>query len=691
MRAEPLRTRSAELAVGLLGLFVLGYYSYRYPITIEQPSLQHLTVPDPGKLLSFARDLGTVLLINAAAWSLGNLFVQRLLGLRDDQLQGLGAVLSIALGLLLLGTAVLGLAAAGLLGIPALMTLLLVAAALRGRALLAAMASRLRAPLGAEPAQRRRGLLLAAATALLLAGPFLEALGPECGWDGLTYHLAIAERYLFHGRVVLSPYSIYFAFPSLMEMLYVPALALGSEVAAKLLHFEYGLLILASVGALAARSSRRCAALAGMFLLAEPLFLQEMGWAYNDLTCACYALLAFGALLSWLDGGRRAWLALAGVCAGGCASTRYLGGAVALSLAVALLLTPGRRTFGQRLAAGLWLGALAAAALLPWLLRNLIMTGNPVSPLLQGLFHHHGREFFAPIAVAQNVAFNAHMGMGRDLLSLLALPWNLVMRNVPGIYTNSFGHQIGPLYLVAVPAALLVRATRNSAETRLALLASLASILLWFFSSQEARFLLPVFPLLSLVGARAFDALMSSRQRASSVSLTLLPLYALLLVQAPHACALPRRYDLALGSASLQEHLQHDPVHEAAERMRRSLKPSDKLLLVSESRSYLFRDLHYVPYQPNEGPPALQLIHRARDAAALRCRLAELGVTHVLFNSNNYWRYPVLFVEGYGAGEFQADMKKVRLLMTRGARTVYQRRGIAVAELTPVDPQTCLR
>jgi hypothetical protein len=348
MMAEPLRTRSANLAVGLLGLLVLGYYSYQYPVTLEHPSLQHLTVPDLGKLLSLARDLGAVLLINAAAWSLGDLFVQRLLGLPDDQLQGLGPILRIALGLLLLGTAVLGLAAAGLLGIPALMTLLLVAAALRGRALLAAMASGLRAALGAEPAQRRRGLLLAAATALLLAGPFLEALGPECGWDGLTYHLTIAERYLFEGRVVLSPYSIYFAFPSLMEMLYVPALALGSDVAAKLLHFEYGLLILAAVVVLAARSSWRCAVLAGMFVLAEPLLLQEMAWAYNDLACACYAVLAFGALLSWLEGGPRAWLVLAGVCAGGCASTRYLGGPVALSLAIALLLTPGQRTFGQR-------------------------------------------------------------------------------------------------------------------------------------------------------------------------------------------------------------------------------------------------------------------------------------------------------------------------------------------------------
>ena len=76
--------------------------------------------------------------------------------------------------------------------------------------------------------------------------------------------------------------------------------------------------------------------------------------------------------------------------------------------------------------------------------------------------------------------------------------------------------------------------------------------------------------------------------------------------------------------------LQGDGATRAAAFLRRELAPGERVLLFYESRDYLFRGLDYIPFFTAEASTMLQLVHRADDAADLRCRLQAPGVSHVL-------------------------------------------------------------
>jgi len=665
----PASSRGIAAAIGVLGAALLVAYTLRYPPEIGV-TLPVAALPDP---LRMARAVWALLLlgvIGVAAHAIG-LGARRLLRLpAGGRAIDLEPAATFGLGLLILSQLVLLLAALHCLWTPVLVLLVLVPATARAAAVWRGL--RLWLEGNAGPSSER---WVWVAGALLLLAPLLEALGPEVGWDALTYHLALPERTLASNGLFVTPFSAFSAFPGNMEMLYVLALGLEGDLLAKLLNLQLGVLTLFLLVRLGRRFSARCARWAPFFLMAEPLFMDELAWAYNDLMTGFYGLLCVALVMSWCEERRRSDLVLAGLFAGACIGTRYAGGAVLLSLCTALLLRPGGRGLRANGGAALVLVALVALVAAPWLLRNLLFTGNPVAPVLQGWLQAPGAEYFDPVALSQYVAFVASIGMGRDLVSWLMLPWNLTMETRPGDYLESFGFRLGPLHLLGVAAALPMLWLTRRREVSFLLVFAGVFTTLWFLTFQEARYLLPVFPVLALIGAWAFDEL-TRRVPSWRSSLLLLPVYALLLCQLPLLADLGRRFAFAFQLPD-----SPPPAGVAGRHLRATLGPDDRLALLAESRSYFFRGIDTVPYQPLEGPPLLQWIHARGDVEQLHCGLLELGVTHVLLNTRTLSVYQPQWVEGYGAQEYRADLQRISDLLADRTWTIYAEDGVRVGAL----------
>ncbi len=671
------RVRVPErLLVGALGVFVVAAYLRRHPLGPISLRLDLVGLPHPGKILSLLGLLALLFAINLCAWSLGDLLLRRL---RDDVLPPRERALwKLALGLLALPYLVLLLAALHLLVVPAFAALLIVP--VLARALLRRPGN---SAAGSAAQARALGFLVLAA--LLLGNAFLGLFGPWPGWDALTYHLALPERYLFANGIVVTPFVWASTFPLNAEMLYVLALGIGNDVLARMLHFEFGALTLWALFLLGGRVSPRAALLAPLFMAANPLFLRELTWAYSDLVGALYMALAATALADYRSEPRRSHLVLCGLAAGACVGARYLGGAVAISLCAALWGRP--REWRANLRACAWIGGLALLALAPWLIRNVAFTGNPLAPLLQWLFHEPGSEYFDPITIAQNLRFTGEIGLGRSLGALLAAPWNVIMETDPRSYRESFGHPIGALPLVGAAAALLVGEVRRQARARLFLQVGLVFFLVWFFTFQEVRYLFPLFALTSALGAWAFDALLprpllGGRPRAAAALLAI-PLVAAGAAQLRLLDRFGERWALALGPLSAPLELQGDGSTRAAAFLRRELAPGERVLLFYESRGYLFRGLDYIPFFTAEASTLLQLVHRAEDAADLRCRLQALGVSHVLVNHEMLRRAGKFFVEGYASEDFAADLARLRALLRDGATPLWSEAEVSVSRLNP--------
>ncbi len=314
-------------------------------------------------------DLGCVVAILAAALGLGATAADKLIARRDV----FGMLLALGVGLWFLAVLVLIVGTGSVAAVPYVLLTLACWALPSARRFVGGF------HLSMERTDGWAKLMLACivvAAVLNLAG----ALAPPFEYDELEYHLGALADYQRAGRIVFLPHNFYSNMPQLTEMLYLLAKTTTSDIAAKLLHWLFGLLAAAAVYGLAQRLWSKAAGLtAGALFYCTP-FVQDLSQtARIDLATAFFATLGFGALVLWMEEQENRdliWLSALGV--GGAIATKWPSIAVVLLPSAAALAC--RRRF--LLLAGFCLVAIVMAG--PWLIKNWLLTGNPVYPM----FYH---------------------------------------------------------------------------------------------------------------------------------------------------------------------------------------------------------------------------------------------------------------------------------------------------------------
>ncbi len=317
-------------------------------------------------------------------------------------------------------------------------------------------------------------VLVIVAGALCLA----SACAPPFEYDELEYHLGVPSEYLKAGQIVGLPHNFYSNLPQLTEMLYLLAMVARSDVAAKLLHWSFGLLSALAVFAVAGRFWTRRVAVTAVALFYCVPFVQDLSQtARIDLATTFFATLAFGALLDE----RFLWL---GAMMAGCAvATKWTAVAVVLLPAAAGVL------FSRRSLKPVSVFCLLASAfVLPWLIKNWLLTGNPIFPLLER----------GPLwSDAQAAMFAAKHGPRFDGDGLLDF--------VRGAWRYSFIEPGGvPVLLMTAPLLLLVRGKEKNLQRVLWLFCG-AYIGWYLLTFRPWRFLFPAFPLAAMMGACALE------------------------------------------------------------------------------------------------------------------------------------------------------------------------------------------
>ncbi len=532
--------------------------------------------------------LALAALLVLACWGLG-------LRLRDD----LDAPAAFGLGLGLLGSAVLALGVFGWLRRPALAALLAAA----GAAGLPALWAHRFAGAAKKPSAARSAWAPPAGAVLGFAGlsALAVALAPATAWDALAYHLAEPKLLLRAGRVLEIPWMVHSHWPSLMETLYALPLSFGLDCAAALLHAAAcAAWLLAVFSAARRRLGEGCAWLAVALLGAQPQLLELAGTAHSDGALALFHFLACVSLWDWKEDGRERDLALGGIFSGLAASCKLLG---AIPLAALSAWTLWQAPRGGKTRAWLLYTGAALAVVAPWYLKSWVLAGDPVWPFLPSLF---AARFGARwVAAATRAA---------DAASVPA--WRLLVGG-------------GALWL-AVPAAALSAAALMARRRWPGFLAFLwlpvpLYVLLVGAHAELWRLLWPFWPAFALTaaywagqfGAAAAPAAAFGLCGLAAVSPNNALFGALGLRPASGAADRRARYlDAALDDYAFEEKVNALLAGRPA-----------KVLLFREIRGY-YLDVPYEWGDPvNQG---LIRYDRLPDAAALRERLAGLGVTHVL-------------------------------------------------------------
>ena len=293
----------------------------------------------------------------------------------------------------------------------------------------------------AEPAPRRVPaklslipVCLAALLIALLAGCIvILASVPPVDRDALTHHLAVPKLYLKHGGMVEIPSVPFSYYPMNLDLLYLIPLYFGNDIVPKYIHFAFALLTAWLIyGYLRRRLEGPLWGLLGAFLfLSLPVIVKLSVTVYVDLGMIFFSTASLLYLLKWAESGLSTrLLILSGLFCGLALGTKY-NALISLLLLTALVpilyirsangmklqpsATEGRNPSpqGAALVSPVVLRAVCHTAVFvvvallvcsPWMIRNIVWTGNPLYPLYQGFFgsiQHAPGEGFDHIDASQ--------------------------------------------------------------------------------------------------------------------------------------------------------------------------------------------------------------------------------------------------------------------------------------------------
>jgi 4-amino-4-deoxy-L-arabinose transferase-like glycosyltransferase len=459
------------------------------------------------------------------------------------------------------------------------------------------------------------------AAILNLAG----ALAPPFEYDELEYHLGSLADYQRGGHIVFLPHNFYSNLPQLTEMLYLLATMLTSDIAAKLLHWLFGLLGALAVFGVSQRLWSQAVGLTAAALFYCTPFVQDLGQtARIDLATAFFATLAFGALAIGREEENRHLIWLSAFCAGAAMATKWT--AIPVVLFPAAILSAFRRKF-QILPL---FGLLAIAVVVPWLVKNWLLAGNPVYPLFHQWFpSSYWSTTQAAVFSGKHYATFGWGTVGQFVLLL----WNYSFVEAGAV----------PLLLMTTPLILLIpRLERGAKRVGWLVAAACAG---WFcFTFRPWRFLFPAFGMAAVAGAFAMEKL--GREASVRLALRIAVGFVLLaslatlalndLVDAENTERLPPQMDFlqyALGQFTRDEFVARmgKGVLEPIVWMNENLPSGAKVLYVGEGRVYYAK--HPVLWSTAfDQPPLTAMSNEAKTAEELVAALRAKGVTYVYVN-----------------------------------------------------------
>ena len=338
------------------------------------------------------------------------------------------------------------------------------------------------------------GLLLAiiACTAVV---NLTWATAPEVQFDALNYHLAVPKAWLEQSGIFelqfLQAYLI-----RLVEMILSICLVAGGPETAKAWIFLISMCSALGVFAFGkALFNSRVGLWAATLYLTTPLVAWEAGTAYVDTVVALFVVASFLALVRWYENSTAGWLYIAALLAGAAVGSKLNAAFAFVAIAPIVFFRVVRdRPQSGHSRLRIILCSVAAFSLfaLPTYVLTYAWTGNPIFPLMNGIFH-------SPKWPLDNTIFNAsNYGLSTAASSLIRFPFRMTFD------TSRFGEALprgalGLSLLFAFPFAVWLPGRRANG-VHLVTAATAVYLVLLFYTMQYGRFYLVILPLVTIIG-----------------------------------------------------------------------------------------------------------------------------------------------------------------------------------------------
>jgi hypothetical protein len=522
----------------------------------------------------------------------------------------------------------------------------------------------------------------------------IAALAPPTGKDALVYRLAVPKAYLAAGGIVDVTTNVYSYLSFGAEMHGVWAMLLGQFVNPMVAESAFGamcfawlpLLCLATYGcAREWQLSRSWSWVATAFVVAIPSLYQVAATGYVDHSLALFVVLAVQAAGKWwATQSRQSLLALA-FALGGALAVKFIALFAFFPLFIVVLFKAraAQQNDPQQTNAILLSGcaALLFAGLLasPWYLRTWARTGSPVYPFYAHLWNGSSPNWDADRSRLFQMWVARYGGDEKSLVEYVAMPLRLSLTAQPE-QAAQFDGVLGISFLLGLPTLLwgLWRLVLP-VDVKIALAVAGGWYVGWLFSSQQLRFLLPIFPVLAVAIVAAASRISSRALQwvlLASVVPGVLVIAAWFLEQNP-LCAV-------LGGETREDYLtrrlEHYPYYKI---VNRDLPPTARVWLINMRNDTVHFERDYFADYIFEDYTIAKLVREAANVAVLRAQVKDLGITHVLLRHDvlfDYARTPIVD-ERKSAAENEGKLQLLKSFLEDGTKIIKRDAKFLLVEL----------
>lgn len=345
----------------------------------------------------------------------------------------------------------------------------------------------------------------------------VRALTPPWAVDEVIYHLPATKLFVDHGRVYPLYHQPLGNMPFLVHMIYALCLLAKADIAAKLFSLLITVLTSLALYAFCVRFVNRTVGIVAMFGFLSASMVVEVGVSTRiDVSLAGMLFLATYAMMIYLDSRNIRWLFASAILSGFSLGIK-LNAVLWLACLGLMFLFESRRSSIKNIAKTATLYALITFAISsPWLIKNAIWFHNPIYPFITGELadftgwtpRYFSAEDEHKLDAHFDTARNAAPAKFQELKHKIdeaakAGPHRHPLRFWE-YYTNPHQYFMGdyhhyPSYLfLFLPFFVIVPRKR---WLNWLMLIGVAFFLILASSSWIARFLLPIYPPLTIVAA----------------------------------------------------------------------------------------------------------------------------------------------------------------------------------------------
>jgi hypothetical protein len=551
-------------------------------------------------------------------------------------------------------------------------------------------------------------LLLIGAIGTVLAAECLMNLTPPISRDALIHHLAIPKLWLNHGSFYEIPWAKYSYYPMNIDLLYLAALYMGTDMVPKFIHLAFGLGTGFLVFAYLNEKIGGNWGLLGMAIfVTTPVIIRLSTSAYVDLGMCFFSTTGVLSFVKWRDShyDKMKWFVLSSCFMGLALGSKYNALIPWLFLNMMVVYCYAKDTQRQFQAVKYGLVFFAATALVacPWYVKNWILTGNPFYPLFSGLFprFQDGTASVANIAQVGSSGFfeKRQIMYGETLFDTLLIPIRMFFQGKDNTY-EYFDGVLNPVLILFLPFVFTNKEFRKDKVFLFAF--SVFSIFLTFFlTRKQIRYMAFVLPFLSILATFGIKQVFSwtlppvlrsngaknGRLKnshpaffwfASSVFFMFI-----LALMAPNLLYLKQAFgnlnpmDLVFERETRHDFLdRHLGTFRAMEYINSHTSSEAKIFFMFVGNRGYYLDRVY-RHDSSFGMKTLQgLVSSSDTIHAFRSRLKALNCTHILVRDDLF--------EKYLADNFPTDrIAHFLALKNQYWKPVYQSQGVTVYDLSP--------